>query len=46
MIVPLHDSGAINIEHEDSAYMAGEENIKEGLLLGLKTLQDALSASQ
>ncbi|HME53379.1 MAG TPA: sugar phosphate isomerase/epimerase family protein [Candidatus Lokiarchaeia archaeon] len=46
-ILKEHDfTGAINIEHEDSAYMAGEEKIKEGLLLGLKTLQDAMAASQ
>ncbi len=39
-------SGAINIEHEDGAYLANDDKIKEGLLLGLKTLKDALAASK
>ncbi|MBN2152684.1 MAG: sugar phosphate isomerase/epimerase [Candidatus Lokiarchaeota archaeon] len=38
-------SGAINIEHEDGAYLASDDKIKEGLLLGLKTLKEALAAS-
>nr|MDO8109269.1 sugar phosphate isomerase/epimerase family protein [Candidatus Sigynarchaeota archaeon] len=38
-------SGAINIEHEDNAFISGDEKIKEGLLLGLKTLKDGLAAS-
>ncbi len=38
--------GAINIEHEDGAYMANDDKIKEGLLLGLKTLKEALAAAK
>ncbi|NMC08390.1 MAG: sugar phosphate isomerase/epimerase [Candidatus Lokiarchaeota archaeon] len=39
-------SGAINIEHEDGAYLANDDKIKEGLLIGLKTLQNSLAASK
>lgn len=46
-ILKEHDfTGAINIEHEDSAFLASEESIKEGLLLGLKTLQNAMAVNQ